>query len=82
MKAREKLGEWLAQQVAPVAPEGLAKNAVCVGFGNVSTQSRYDSDYLLAGVFQRIMMECKLDSYYDEPNIAYLTPIALLETAT
>ena len=36
----------------------------------------------LTGAFQRIMIECKLDSYYDEPNIVYLTPIALLETAT
>ena len=35
----------------------------------------------LTGAFQRIMIECKLDSYYDEPNIVYLTQTVLPETA-
>ena len=57
--------------------------ADCRGLSRITRITRIEEVNLtLTGAFQRIMIECKLDSYYDEPNIVYLTPIALLETAT
>ena len=55
VKAREKLGEWLAAR-SLYAPEGLAKNAVCVGYGNAGTPSKYDSDSLICDDFVQEMM--------------------------
>ena len=55
VRARENLGEWLASR-SLYAPEGLAKNAVCVGYGNAGTRSKYDSDYLICDDFVQEMM--------------------------
>lgn len=61
VRAREKLGEWLAAR-SLYAPEGLAKNAVCVGYGNAGTLSKYDSDYLISDDFvQEITREAEAE---------------------
>lgn len=61
VRGRELLGEWLAKQ-AVYAPEGLAKNAVCVAYGNAGTQSKYDSDYLVAdGFVQELIQEAEYE---------------------
>ena len=56
VRTREKLGEWLAVQ-SRYAPTGGAKNAVCVGYGNAGTLSKYDSDYLISDTFVQEMMQ-------------------------
>lgn len=56
VRTREKLGEWLAAQCV-YAPEGLAKNAVCVAYGNAGTLSKYDSDFLISADFIQELMK-------------------------
>ena len=57
VRGRELLGAWLAEQIAPYAPAGLAKNAVCVGYGNAGTQSKYDSDFLISEAFMQSFLQ-------------------------
>ena len=47
VETRNKIGAWLAEQVV-YAPESLAKNAVCVAYGNAGTQSKVDTDFLIS----------------------------------
>ena len=57
-----------------------------VELGSLASSSRNDAlsdkhvESIAKRAFQRIMIECKFNSYYDEPNIVYLTQTVLLET--
>ena len=71
------LSNQIVRQQDHATTEEATKHAFVIPFIKILGYDPYN----LTGAFQRIMMECKFNSYSVNPTSAYLTLTALLETA-